>query len=76
MLDVAVQNVVSLGVEVGAAMAAASARPAEVLGLARAPGTIAVDVDLAVLAAWPGADFDGSDFGGTDSAGIDGDGVG
>ena len=71
MLDVAVQNVVSLGVEVGAAMAAASTRPAEVLGLDRAPGTIAVDVDLVVLAAWPGADF-----GGTDSAGIDGDGVG
>ena len=58
LLDVAVQNVVSLGVAVDAATAAASSRPAEVLGLAGAPGTIAVDADLVVRAAWPETDCD------------------
>lgn len=59
LLDVAVQNVVSLGVAAEVAMDAASARPAAVLGLASAPGTIAVDADLVVRAAWPEADCDG-----------------
>ncbi|MEO6467931.1 MAG: N-acetylglucosamine-6-phosphate deacetylase, partial [Acidimicrobiia bacterium] len=59
LLDVAVQNVVSLGVKAEVAMAAASARPAAVLGLAVAPGTIAVDADLVVRAAWPEVDGDG-----------------
>ncbi len=59
LLDVAVQNVVSLGVPLESVMAAASARPAAVLGLAVAPGTIAVDADLVVRAAWPGTDCDG-----------------
>ncbi len=60
LLDVAVQNVVSLGVAAEVAVAAASARPAAVLGLACAPGTIAVDADLVVRAAWPEADCDGA----------------
>ncbi len=59
LLDVSVQNVVSLGVATAVATAAASARPAEVLDLALAPGTIAVDSDLVVRAAWPEADCDG-----------------
>ena len=70
LLDVAVQNVVSLGVSRETAMAAASARPAAVLGLPRAPGTIAVDDDLVVRGAWPGTDCGGADFD------VDGDGVG
>ena len=64
LLDVAVQNVVSLGIARETAMAAASARPAAVLGLPRAPGTIAIDADLVVRAAWPGTDFGGVDGGG------------
>ncbi len=59
LLDVAVQNVVSLGVATDLATAAASARPGAVLGLDFAPGTIAVDADLVVRAAWPEVDFGG-----------------
>ncbi len=70
LLDVAVQNVVSLGVVPDDAMNAASARPAAVLGLPYAPGTIAIDADLVVRAAWPGTDVD------ADSGDVDGIGGG
>ena len=52
MLDDAVRRVVDLGVPPERAIAAASARPAAVLGLAEAPGTVALDGDLVVRAAW------------------------
>jgi N-acetylglucosamine-6-phosphate deacetylase len=52
LLDDAVRNVVGLGVARDVALAAASSRPAAVLGLAAAPGTIALDADLTVVAAW------------------------
>ncbi len=52
LLDDAVRRVVGLGVPVERAVAAASARPAAVLGLGEAPGTIALDGDLVVHAAW------------------------
>ena len=48
LIDAGVRNVVSLGVDVAAALAAASERPAAVLGLTTAPGTIELSADLAV----------------------------
>ncbi len=54
MLDDAVRRVVDLGVPPERAIAAASARSAAVLGLAEAPGTVALDGDLVVRAAWRG----------------------
>ena len=52
LLDDAVRNVVGLGVAREVVLAAASSRPAAVLGLTAAPGTIALDADLAVRAVW------------------------
>jgi N-acetylglucosamine-6-phosphate deacetylase len=52
LLDDAVRRVVGLGIPVERAVAAASACPAAVLGLAEAPGTIALDGELVVRAAW------------------------
>lgn len=52
LLDDAVRNVVSLGVDRDVALAAASARPAAVLGLTAVPGTIALDAALTVRAVW------------------------
>ena len=55
LLDAAVRNVVGLGVPVADAVAAASYRPAAVLGLTEPPGTIELDSGLGVLGVW----FDG-----------------
>ena len=52
LLDETVRNVVSLGVDRDVALAAASTRPAAVLGLTAAPGTIALDAGLTVRAVW------------------------
>ena len=52
LLDQAVRNVVGLGVPLAAAHAAASSRPAAIVGLAEAPGTIELDDDLTVAAVW------------------------
>lgn len=50
LLDTAVRNVVGIGVDPGAALAAASDRPAAVLGLDGAPGRIDLDDTLTVRA--------------------------
>jgi N-acetylglucosamine-6-phosphate deacetylase len=50
MLDRALDNAVGLGVPVPDALAAVSARPAAVLGLAEAPGAVELAPDLTVLA--------------------------
>lgn len=58
LLDEAVRNVVGLGLGAVDVLAAASARPAAILGLNRAPGTIALAADLTVRATWPKAPVD------------------
>jgi N-acetylglucosamine-6-phosphate deacetylase len=50
LLDAAVRNVVGLGVARDDALAAASVRPAAVLGRDASPGTIDLDADLDVVA--------------------------
>jgi N-acetylglucosamine-6-phosphate deacetylase len=50
LLDTAVRNVVGIGVARAEALAAASIRPAAVLGLATSPGTIDLDAHLGVVA--------------------------
>ena len=52
LLDDAVRTLAGLGVPVSGAIAAASLRPAAMLGLTESPGTIALDRDLVVRAAW------------------------
>jgi N-acetylglucosamine-6-phosphate deacetylase len=52
LLDRDVRHVVATGVEPARALAAASDRPAGVLGLTEPPGWVALDADLTVRAAW------------------------